>query len=620
MASLLDSQSPQDKAIFSRRAFIIGAAQGGVLLVLAGRLGWLQIVEGPKYQTLSEKNQIDVKVLAPVRGQIYDRHGVLLAGNKPNYRALMIAEKAEDPAVTLQRLQAIVGMSDEDMSKALDVISRMPSYMPVDVADQLSWEDLAKIEVSLLKLPGVSIDVGHMRFYPLDQASAHVIGYVGPVSEDEYKQDRIYRLPGFKVGRTGVESSLDKKLHGELGYAQMEVNATGRPVRELEREEPQAGADTVLSLDAALQSYVQERLKGEISASAVIMDAQSGAIYAMVSQPSFDPNSFISGLSTAEWNDLLNGLGKPLINKAVSGQYPPASTFKMVTALAALEAGVVDAKTRYYCNGHYDYGSQRFHCWKASGHGSVDVIKALEQSCDVYFYELATELGIDRLAAMARRLGLGVEYDLDVPSVRSGLVPDKDWKMGHHGQVWKPGDTIVSTIGQGALLATPLQLAVMTARLVNGGYGVEPYLVEAQNGRARMPREPRYLDLNPHHLKLVLRGMDATVNDKRGTAHGSRIMDAAWTMGGKTGTAQVKSISAAQRAAGVQNEDLPWKQRHHALFVGYAPVAKPRYVCSVVVEHGVGGSRTAAPIARDLMLKVQQLAPAKRSAVLDANS
>jgi len=481
--------------------------------------------------------------------------------------------------------------------------------VPLEIKDNLSWEDVAKIEVNLADLPGVGIDVGEIRNYPLGEATAHLIGYVGAVNKSELTGDKTLSLPGFRIGKTGIEKTFDKTLRGIAGTSTVEVNVLGREVRELQHDQGQQGQRISLSIDAELQRLTQQRLSETKSASAVIMDSKTGAIYALASHPSFDPNLFIRGISAEKWEELLANPAYPLTNKAVGGQYPPASTFKMVTALAALEHGVINGGTTVHCPGHYEYGGDRFYCWKTSGHGSVNLQDALAKSCDTFFYKISTDIGIERIADMARRLGLGQKYNFDLREERPGLIPDKDWKVGHFGNFWKPGETVVASIGQGYMQATPLQLAVMTSRMVNGGYAVKPWVV-GYSGEDNLERETwPSMGFHQYHLNLVLRGMNKVVNHPDGTAYDSRIIEKAMSMGGKTGTAQVKRITREERAQGIRNEDLPWKFRHHALFVGYAPVSDPRYVCSVVVEHGGGGSAVAAPIAKDLLTATQKRDP-----------
>jgi len=449
-----------------------------------------------------------------------------------------------------------------------------------------------------------------MRHYPLKEKVAHLIGYVGRPSQKDIEKDKsLLKFPGFRLGKNGLEKAQEGKLRGRAGKQDYEVNVTGRHVNTLQTQEAEDGARLTLSIDAELQRQTYDLLSKHKSASAIIMDAHTGAIYALASYPSFDPNLFVGGISQSQWDELLNDPAFPLNNKAISGQYPPGSTFKMITALALLEGGAATARTSVRCSGRYSLGSDKFHCWKLSGHGNVDVVEALMKSCDTYFYELSTQVGIDKIAAMAQRFGLGQDYNFTLSEARKGLIPNKAWMMGKFGKPWKPGETIVSSIGQGYILATPLQLAVMTARLVNGGRAVEPWLIEHDGTQKLSQHHWPSMNMNKRHLATMQRGMDYVVNHKDGTAYDARIDNPAMAFGGKTGTAQVKKIDRALRAKGLTNEDLEWKYRHHALFVGYAPIANPRYVCSVVVEHGVSGSATAAPLARDLLYAVQQRDP-----------
>ncbi len=614
----MNLERENDRAIgFTRRAFFIGAVQGALLVVLGGRLAWLQTVEGSRYKTLAENNRINLKMMAPARGKIVDRFGVPLAINNQNFRILIVPEQTDDLEQSLRRLKKHIKLDDKKIERILALAKKSPSYTQLEVADQLNWDEVATIEVNIPDLPGTSIDMGEVRHYPFGDATAHIVGYVGAASkkDQEFEKDPLLKLPNFQVGKSGVERTMDLPLRGKAGSSEVEVNVVGREVRELRSLRSREGERVVLSIDAELQRFAQQRLSSERSASAVVMDVHTGEIYALASYPSFDANHFIGGISHDRYEELRSNITVPLTNKAVAGQYPPGSTFKMVTALAALEAGVVTENTHVFCPGHYDFGNGRFHCWKKTGHGSMNVVTALQESCDTYFYKLSTELGIKRIAAMAHRLGLGETYDMELQEERAGLVPDEAWKKKRFKENWHPGETIIASIGQGYMLSTPMQLAVMTSRIVNGGRAVKPWL-SGYVGKNRIERGAwDDIGLNPKHVEMVIRGMNDVVNAQRGTAYGSRIAERGMEMGGKTGTAQVKRITKQERAMGVKNEDLPWHFRHHALFVGYAPIANPRYACSVVVEHGVGGSKAAAPIARDLLLMVQQRDPAAKPMV-----
>lgn len=615
----LEKESDKER-IFSRRAFVVGAAQGAFLAILGGRLAWLQVVEGSRYKTLAENNRINLKMVAPPRGQIVDRFGVPFAVSRQNFRVLVVPEQTDDLRQSLMRLRKYIKLDDARLEKVLKIAAKTPSYTPVEVVDNLNWEAVSTVEVNIPDLPGMGIDMGEVRHYPFADATAHLIGYVGAASKEDQEKERdpLLTLPNFQVGKSGIEKTFDKQLRGKAGSSEMEVNVVGREVRELRNMTSREGSRVVLSIDAELQRFAQQRLAPERSASAVVMDVHTGEIYALASYPGFDPNYFTGGISHERYEELRSDLALPLTNKAVAGQYPPGSTFKMVTALAALEAGVVTEYSTAFCPGHYDFGNGRFHCWKKGGHGTVNVVTALQMSCDTYFYKLSTELGIKRIKDMAMRLGLGAKFGMELSEERAGLMPDEAWKKKNRNESWHPGETVIASIGQGFMLTTPLQLAVMTSRIVNGGKAVEPWLAGAIGGEyvTRPPWED--IGLNKKHVDLVLRGMNSVVNEQRGTAYAARIKEPGMEMGGKTGTAQVKRISKQERAAGVKNEDLAWHLRHHALFVGYAPVSNPRYACSVVVEHGVGGSKAAAPVAHDLLLMVQQRDPASKKLIAGA--
>lgn len=600
-----------DNEKFTRRAFFVGAAQGTFLVVLGGRLAWLQIAQGSRYKTLSDENRINTKILPPTRGQIVDRFGVPLAVNNQNFRVLIIPEQAENLEKSLRALQKYIDVEESSIQTVLKQAKKSPKYVPLEIKDDLSWEEVAKVEVNLPDLPGLSTNVGEIRGYPLGEATAHLIGYVGAVNKNELTSDPLLSVPGFKIGKSAIEKTHDLAMRGKAGSSDVEVNVVGREVRELKRIDPVPGERVMLTIDGELQRFAQKRLSEQQSASAAVMNVHSGEVYALASYPAFDPNVFSRGISAALWEELLANPGFPLTNKAIAGQYPPGSTFKMITALAGLKAGKITTNRTVFCPGHYILGKGRFHCWKKGGHGYVSLTDALAKSCDVYFYQMANEMGIDAISEMASQFGLGKNFGFDLSEERPGLVPTREWKKARFNESWQPGETIVNAIGQGYFLTTPLQLAVMTARLVNGGYEVKPQITGYIGDKRAAPQKWPKMKIPDAHLKLMMQGMNKVVNHERGTAYGSRVKDPPeFAYAGKTGTAQVRRITMQQRAAGVKNEDLAWRERHHALFVGYAPLDKPVYACAVVVEHGVGGALTAAPIARDLLVEVQKRNPA----------
>jgi len=605
--------------VFTRRALMLGTAKLALFGGLAGRLYYLQVMQSDKYALLAEENRIAMRLLPPRRGRVLDRNGVELASNRRNYRVLIVAEQARNVDATLNTLSSLIHLDEAQKQRVKRETERRRKFVPALVAENLSWEDFARVNVHLPDLPGVQLDVGETRDYPMAGLFSHVIGYVGAVAEGELGDDPLLELPGFRIGKSGVEKLFDEDLRGRAGHSQIEVNAYGRAIRELERVDGQAGDDVVLTIDADLQRLAMERL-GEESGAAVVMDIHTGDVLALVSNPSFDPNWFNVGISPQQWRQLNNDKFKPLINKTVQGTYPPGSTFKMVVALAALEAGAITPESRVHCPGHMDFGNNTFHCWKKGGHGSVTVAQALEESCDVFFYESARRIGIDKIAEMSRRLGLGDITHVDLTGERRGLIPTRAWKQATLGQPWAQGETLVAGIGQGFVLTTPLQLAVMVSRLANGGYAVGPRIVRSDNalGAATETRTAAQMypsaNLRRDHLDLVLDGMIRVTTPPRGTAHRARIAIPEYAMAGKTGSSQVRRISRQERETRVRkNEEKPWEERDHALFVAYAPVHAPRYACAVIVEHGGSGAAMAAPIARDILLQTQRLDPSRRT-------
>ncbi|KJZ18345.1 penicillin-binding protein 2 [Loktanella sp. S4079] len=592
----------------SRRALVLGASQVAIMAVLGWRMRSMQVEHADEFRLLAEENRINIRLLPPSRGLIFDRNGEAIADNEQNYRVVMVREDAGDVGEVLAKLTQIVDITPEQLSRAMEEMQRRSPFVPVTIAERLSWEDVAKINLNTPALPGIQAEVGQSRVYPWGADLAHVVGYVGPVSDYDLSriddQDPLLQIPKFQIGKTGAENKLEHTLRGSAGHRRIEVNAVGRVMRELDRQEGEAGKDVQLTIDNRLQTYVQARLDGE-SAGVVVIDLEHGDLRAIASAPSFDPNLFVRGISVKDWTGLNEDKYRPLAAKAVQGTYPPGSTFKMITALAAMEDGVVAADETVYCPGYTDVYGIRFHCWKSGGHGNINLHDSLKQSCDCYYYEIAQRVGIDKMAAMARKLGLGIRHDLPLSAVASGLAPDKEWKSTVRGEDWRIGDTVNASIGQGYVLASPLQLAVMTARIATG-HEITPRLVRLVDGVEQPSGRGESLGLNENTLRRIRASMVDVCNNRRGTAYGSRIIADEYKMAGKSGTSQVRRITAEERAAGVtRNEDLPWERRDHALFVSYAPLDNPRYAVAVIVEHGGGGSSAAAPIARDVILQAQ---------------
>lgn len=601
---------------FTRRALLLGGGQLGLLALLGARLYQLQVVEAEKYVTLAEENRISLRLIAPPRGRILDRHGAPLAGNRENFRAMLVAEQAPDVQATLATFTELVPLSEAERARIERDTRRQRRFVPVNVREFLSWDDMARLEVNAPDLPGILIDRGATRLYPHGEEFAHVLGYVAPPAEADLEADPdpLLAQPGVRIGRAGMEKVHDRALRGRAGAVQLEVNAVGRVIRELSRQEGTPGQDVTLTIDEPVQRFAMQRIASE-SAAAVVMDARNGEVIAMASSPSFDPTQFNSGVSQAQWRAWMANRRKPLTNKAISGLYGPGSTFKMVVALAGLEANVISPGERIGCNGYVELGDARFHCWKKEGHGGLDMRAGIKHSCDCYFYEVAKRLGIDRVAAMANRFCLGVETGIELQGARAGLMPTRAWKLGATGVAWQLGETLIHGIGQGFIQSTPLQLATMTARLATGR-AVKPHLTRAIGGVVQRGDRPEHwpsLGVQERNLRLVREAMNAVVNEQGGTAYASRLPDRQ-LMAGKTGTTQVRRITMADRQRGVtSNANRPWDHRDHALFVAYAPYENPAYSIAVIIEHGGGGSTAAAPVARDIMAEVLARDPARRA-------
>ena len=590
----------------SRRALVVGGLQLGVMSVLGWRMKQMQIDQADEFRLLAEENRINLRLIPPSRGNIFDVNGVPLAVNEQNYRIVVVREDAGDVDAVLAKLKDLIGLDDETIADAREEIAKRSAFVPVTVKDRVTWEEISRVTVNAPALPGVYADVGLSRFYPRGSDTAHVVGYVGPVSDYDLSRiedpDPVLQIPKFEIGKTGAENKLEELLRGEAGTKRIEVNSAGREMREIDRIPGTSGADIQLTIDSRLQAYTEARLHGE-SAGVVVIDCTNGDLKAVASAPSFDPNLFVRGISTTDWTALNENIYRPLAAKTVQGAYPPGSTYKMMTAIAALEAGVITPDETVYCPGFTQVGGTRFHCWKRGGHGNVNLHESLKQSCDCYYYEVSQRVGIDKMAEISRKFGLGQRHDIPMSAISEGNIPDQAWKRDNRGEAWRIGDTVNASIGQGYVLASPLQLAVMTARLATGRE-VKPRLVHTIDGVEQPSGLGESLGLNENFLRRIRASMYDVVNHGRGTSYGKRILTEGMQMAGKTGTSQVRRITPEERARGVtSNADLPWERRDHALFVDFAPYENPKYAVAVVVEHGGGGSTAAAPIGRDVTLQ-----------------
>ena len=494
----------QRQRVLTRRTAVLAGGQALLVAALAGRMYQLQILEADRYRVMADENRINLRLLAPPRGRILDRFGTALADNRQNYHLVIVAEQAGNVEETLTALGKLIEIGEGERRRVIREVRRKHSFVPVVVRANLSWDEMAQIEVAIPELPGVSVEQGLTRHYPFGETASHVVGYVAAVSEQELNGDPLLELPDFRIGKSGVEKSQDLALRGAAGTSQIEVNAFGRVIRELARVEGRPGADVVASLDMGLQDFVTRRCSSEESVSCVVLDVATGDVLALVSSPSYDPAAFTAGLTQAMWQQLSTDPRNPLSDKVIAGVYPPGSTFKPVVATAALAAGVLTPDTAITCPGYLELGDATFHCWRHGGHGTLRLHDAIKKSCDVFFYETSRRLGIDRLAAMARRFGYGSPVGLDIPGERSGLIPSREWKLATSGAAWQQGETLIAGIGQGSVLATPLQIAMMVARLVTGRAVVPRLVREAgtmpPGGDTMMP-DFASLGLNPRLLR-----------------------------------------------------------------------------------------------------------------------
>ena len=594
----------QENQILSRRIFLLGGLGLTTFGILSSRLYYLQVTKAQDYTVLSENNRFNYNIIIPSRGRILDRSGEALAINSQDYRLTLIAEQVQDVDATLDTITDIVPLSDKNRKRIKNDIRRHAKFVPVLIEDHLQWEQFAALNLRTPEIPGLVPQAGEGRAYPNEGIFSHVLGFVGSAGPEDVEKDDdpLLRQPTFRMGKTGVEAAVDKHLRGKSGRLKVEVNAMGRIVREWPEKENQAapGKDVWLTLDASLQRYAAE-LYEEDSGGVAVIDVMTGELRVLLSMPTFDGNLFVSGLTQKDMDRMNADEQRPQFNKVIGGGYPPASTFKMSVMLATLKNRAANPKERVICTGKVKVGNRTFHCWKRRGHGPVNLSDALKHSCDLYFYEMGQRLGINAIAEVATQLGLGQKFDLGVAGQTSGIVPTTEWKQKRLGQGWRMGDTLNASIGQGFVLATPLQLAVMAARIANGAKAVTPHLIIGD-------KVPVFDDLgiNQDHMAMIQQAMWRVTSEPGGTAYRHNALGfKGIEMAGKTGTGQVRGISASERASGVlHNRELPWKLRDHSIFVGYAPFDKPRFAIGTIVEHGGSGSKRAAHITRELLKRV----------------
>ncbi|OEU61425.1 MAG: penicillin-binding protein 2 [Desulfuromonadales bacterium C00003094] len=592
-----------------KRFIITSLAALAIFVLLLLRLWYLQIIQTDTYQALSEKNRTRYIPIAAPRGPIVDRDGHMLVDSRPAFRIAALRQEVEDPEKLLMRLSELLDLDLATLQQRWAAGQRFPRYRPVPLADDVSRRALEQVMEHSFELPGILTEVRPVRFYPYGKSAAHLFGYLGEITEKELRTApyKTYHGGDF-VGKNGLEKAIEPYLNGIPGERRVEVDVKGKKLRILKTQEPVPGNRVTLTINRDLQ-LATEAAFGDQAGAAVALDVHTGEVLAMVSKPGYDPSLFARGITGKEWVKLLQNPLDPLQNRALKGQYPPGSTFKIVTALAALESGQATAHTKVNCQGELTVGNRTFRCWKKGGHGITDLKKALKESCDVWFYEVSQQVGIDRIADMARRLGLGAPTGLGLAGERKGLIPDQQWKQQRFNDRWYRGETLIASIGQGYILATPLQLATMMATVANGGNVLRPYLVkriENMDGNVQLKPKPQIMQqahLDQAQLDTLRQALKAVVNEPHGTAWMSRIKELPFS--GKTGTSQV----VHQRKRRKKDVEIPYRLRDHALFTAYAPAANPEIAVAVVVEHGSHGSSAAAPIAKTMFESYFKLLP-----------
>ena len=586
----------------NRRMFLTGSLKLIIMIGLVSRLFFLQVRENKKYLTLSDKNRIREWKLAPVRGEFHDYFGNVIAGNFEAYQLHLIPEEVEDFRYVIYRLKDLLELSDREFTKVLKKKNEIKPWETLIISDNLSWKKFSKINNHLYDLNGVKPVISISRSYPFKENFTHVLGYVSQANEKDIENTEAIKknfVPGLKVGKVGLEKSLEEKLIGSNDIERYEVNAYGRRISQLEFQKGKKGKTLRLTIDTKVQQLSNELMKDK-AGSICVMDIYTGSIIAMHSSPSFDPNLFVFGISQDDWQIIRNNPMKPLVNKTLQGNYSPGSTIKPIVALSALENGIINTNFTVECTGKKEMYGQTYHCWKKKGHGFVSLRNAMKQSCDTYFYEIARRLGVDKLSETAKKFGLGDKvfgnlFDIE----KKGLVPNTIWKKNALGAGWLLGETIITGIGQGYIQTTPIQLCLMTAQIANGGYKIYPQIIVDKN--KKQPSD-KYIPLyqNSKNIKIIQDSMFGSTNEVMGTSYRSRINDPKYQFAGKTGTSQVKKITEKDRELDLKTFEIPYEERDHALYVAFGPYKNPRYALSIVVEHGGNGSTTAAPMAKEL--------------------
>ncbi len=595
------SEDKKQYLALNRRSFLLYFLKLSLFSVVGWRLYNIQIKDSEKYKTLSKNNQIDIEILYPLRGEILDIQNNVLVSNKKVYDVYVIPEKTSNINETLKQISKIIKIDFAKRRKIIELTKKVKKFEKIKIFENIEWHQLEKIETNKLNIEGIFISQDYMRVYKYGKIFSHILGYINKPNEKELSLPFITNMPNLDIGKEGLERVFNPILVGKAGQREVEVNSLGRIIREISRKDSIKGNDLKLTLDLRLQEYSLNLLNSYRAGSIVVMNIENGHLLCMASTPSYDPNKIIKKPNQEYWNSILQNKLSPLTFRSVQGLYAPGSTFKMIVAIAGLYYGVIDTKTKHFCNGKISLGDRLYHCWKNNGHGSMTVEQAIQESCDVFFYEISKKIGIDKIASVARDFGLGKTYDIPLVNQKNGIVPSKNWKKEKLGESWYPGETLISAIGQGFVLANPLQLANMTSIIASNGKIIEPKIIN--DGKySNFKKIEKYQEA----IKIIKKSMFKVVNEQKGTAFKSRSKKIKFS--GKTGTSQVRRITVAERESeDFRKKEIEWNKRDHALFVGYMPYDNPKYSISVVIEHGGSGASTAAPIAKQVFQFINKI-------------
>ena len=594
------SDQKKQVSLYNRRTFILFLLKLSLFSAVGWRLYNIQILDSSKYKTMSKKNQIDLEIIFPVRGKIFDRNKVLIAKNEKVYDVYLIPENTKSINNTLNALSQFIDIDFAKRRKVIELSTQVKKFEKIKIFENISWSVLEKIETNKYNLEGIFIAEDYLRVYPYRDQLSHLLGYISKPNQQELTLPFISKMPNLDIGKEGLEKSFNPLLVGKAGQREIEVNSNGRIIREISKVDSIRGEEVYLSIDLRIQQYAINLLKSHRAGSINVINIKNGEILCMASTPTYDPNKIIQKPNKEYWESILANSLSPLTNRSIQGLYSPGSTFKMIVAIAALKHGIINIDTTHSCTGKIGFGNRLYHCWKTNGHGKMNVTDAIKQSCDVFFYEISKKLGIDKIAEVAKDFGLGQSYDISMPNQKTGIVPNKKWKKEKIGESWYAGETLISAIGQGFVLTNPFQLAVMTSIIASNGKMIEPTIIK--DNPVSFKTNEKY----SNEIKIIKKAMFQVVNENKGTAFKSRLEDIKFA--GKTGTSQVRRISLSERESDdFREKEQEWKNRDHALFVGYMPYDDPKYSISVIIEHGGSGASTAAPIAKQVFNYINEL-------------